>query len=134
MWSISNLYICLHWCEYGRNVPPKYDLLLAQGAPNLSLNQFFEASGFPIKDARFLKYLKSIFWLFYLPYHSWVYQENSKFLKRAFFEEILYLLLIVLINFGAFYSHNGSYLFSSVATYCGCLYTSFFKGSNMKKI
>ena len=33
-------------------------------------------TGFPIKDARLLKYLKSIFQLFYLPFHHWEDQAH----------------------------------------------------------
>ena len=46
-------------------------------------------TGFPVKDARLLKHLNSIFSIFYLPYHHLVVQEY--FSNVRLFGETLYL-------------------------------------------
>ena len=61
------------------SISPSASLLLPR--PLLLLlcnfcNIYLQAKGFFIKEAWFLKYLKSIFWLFYFPYLRCLYQEN----------------------------------------------------------
>ena len=72
------------------SISPSASLLLPR--PLLLLlcnfcNIYLQAKGFFIKEAWFLKYLKSIFWLFYFPYLRCLYQENLFNLK----DECLFL-------------------------------------------